>query len=172
MDLRYGIKRLLPDLMAYAQSIARDRNDAEDLVGDSVERALSARRHPDNLNALRPWMFRIIRNLFLDEVRKRKVRREFSEGLGRYLIEINNQQSDTLNDTLTRLAFGKLKQPEREILFLVDVLGMKYEEAATVLDVPSGTVMSRVSRARRTLIALIDGAHIPGLNDSRKNKSE
>jgi len=73
----------------------------------------------------------------------------------------------TLDDVLTRMAFEKLNPAEREILYLVDVTGLKYAETADVLDVPVGTIMSRVSRARRALLALIDDTNVTELKTVR-----
>jgi len=88
---------------------------------------------PTKLEELRPWMFRVIRNLSYDELRKRRVRREYSSGVGR-LSSKASQVGDHAKDILIRRAFDKLQPEVREILFLVDIMGMKYKEAAEVLD--------------------------------------
>jgi RNA polymerase sigma-70 factor (ECF subfamily) len=85
------------------------------------------------------------------------------------------QSSDPANDILVRLTFDQLAAPLREVLFLVDVMGMKYAEAAEVMNVPTGTVMSRISRARRTLIEAMRADQAPqgadeGQNNRRKDK--
>jgi RNA polymerase sigma-70 factor, ECF subfamily len=148
------IEILLPELRAYARSISVSVDDAEDLVQDGIERALRAVGRPASLEILRPWMFRVIRNLNIDEHRKRRVRMEYSQAQGRLLNETAGQ-GDIAQNVLTRIAFEKLPPATREVLFLVDVMGLKYTEAASVMDVPQGTVMSRISRARRALQAVI-----------------
>lgn len=155
-----NIEILLPEIRAYARSICRSSVEAEDLVQDAVERALRADNKPVELSNLRPWMFRVVRNLFYDELRKYRVRREYSRLQGR--ISNEGDGSDTERDVLLRLAYEKLGPEFKEILFLVDVIGLKYVEAALVLDVPKGTVMSRVSRARRALLELV------GIKDCEK----
>ena len=75
-----NIEILLPEIRAYAYSICQSSVEAEDLVQDAIERALRADNKPDKLNDLRPWMFRVVRNLFFDELRKYRVRREYSRG--------------------------------------------------------------------------------------------
>jgi RNA polymerase sigma-70 factor, ECF subfamily len=151
------LETLLPELRAYARSISASFDDAEDLVQEGIERALRATGRPDALDDLRPWMFRVMRNLNIDEHRKRRVRMEYSLAQGRLLNEVAEQR-DTAEIVLTRIAFSKLPPAMREVLFLVDIMGLKYSEAAIVMDVPHGTVMSRVSRARRSLLAVIGEA--------------
>lgn len=168
MDIRQRLTVLMPELVAYARAIARDRSDADDLVGDAIERAMKAAAPPAQLDGLRPWLFRVIRNLHIDEMRKRKVRSEYSEAEGRHSQEAGGGRNSTADRVLARIAFEKLDPPAREILFLVDVMGMKYAEAADVLDMPNGTVMSRVSRARRALLALIDDTNVTSLDEAKK----
>ena len=147
---------LRPQLLAYARSIADSHDDADELVADAIERCLRAPSPPDAKDALKFWMFRTIRNLSIDELRKRRVRREYSERLGRHSGEIAHAVAGAEETVPVRLAFEQLKPYEREILFLVDVMGMTYAEAAEVISVPVGTVMSRVSRARRALLERLD----------------
>ncbi len=151
------IESLLPELRAYSRFITAGGDDAEDLVQDAIERALRAPERPTVLASFRPWMFRVIRNLHYDELRKRRVRREYSDSLAR-LSRDAPQTEDHARDVLIRRAFDKLTPEYREVLFLVDILGMRYAEAAEVMDVPIGTVMSRVSRARRALLNLVEGS--------------
>lgn len=156
MSRGHQIERLFPELRAYARSISDRLDAAEDLVQDAVERALRHDDRPTELSDLRPWMFRIIRNLRYDELRKFRVRREY---LAREKRLSNNARelSDPERDILFRLAFERLPPEKREVLFLVDVIGLKYAEAAEVMGVASGTVMSRLSRARQALRNAVDG---------------
>lgn len=154
------IEVLLPELRAYAFSLVRGDHEAEDLVQDAVERALRSNQRPTKLCDLRPWMFRILRNLRYDELRKRRVRQEYSAGLARYSEEIG-QTGDHAHSVLVRRAYNKLPETAREILFLIDIMGLKYDEAALVLDVPRGTIMSRISRARKALMELVEGVETP-----------
>jgi len=156
MAQRTLIEILLPELRAYATAISQSRDAAEDLVQDAVERGLRSDRRPELLEELRPWMFRVIRNLHYDELRKRRVRREYSAEEKRLSDEAGGP--DTARDVLIRLAFEKLPPETREVLCLVDIMGLKYAEAAQVMGVPNGTVMSRISRARRALLDVVDGA--------------
>ncbi len=149
------IEKLLPELRAYATAICASNDNAEDLVQDAIERALRTDRRPARLEELRPWMFRVIRNLHYDELRKKRVRREYLAAEKRFSGNAGN--SDAARDVMIRLAFEKLPPEVREILCLVDIMGLKYAEAAEVMSVPTGTIMSRISRARKTLLARVDG---------------
>lgn len=153
------IEILLPELHAYARWICSAPDDPEDLVQSAIERSLRAENRPVKLNDLRPWMFRVIRNLYYDELRRRRVRKEYSTREKRLLSEIG-ETPDVSRDVLIRLAFEKLPPEKREILFLVDVIGLKYSEAAEVIGIAHGTVMSRVSRARRELREAIVGSDL------------
>ena len=161
------LESLLPELHAYARAICQREENAEDLVQDAIERAVRSENRPKTRSELRPWMFRVIRNLRYDELRKRRVRREFLASEKR-LLDVNDRQSDTARDVLVRLAYEKLQPEAREVLLLVDILGLKYAEAATVMDVPVGTIMSRTSRARKALLSVVDDAAFPTKRTVRK----
>ncbi len=167
MDGWPSITELLPDLRAYARTLADSAQDVEDLVGDAIERAIRSDSRPQSLESLRPWMFRIIRNLSFDELRKRRVRREYAQILARLEGTGRTEGLSVEDRALIRRAFEALASREREILFLVDIMGFSYAETAGVLEVPKGTVMSRVSRARRALLALVQPEHT---NDRGKQR--
>lgn len=160
------IEVLLPELRAYALSLSKNRHDSEDLVQDAVERALRSKNCPKPIKELRPWLFRIIRNLHVDEARKNQVRREYSSTQSRLSIDLTQSQ-DHAEGVAVRMTFATLPAPMREVLFLVDVMGMKYAEAAEIMDVPHGTVMSRVSRARRALIKAMEADPDQGERDTK-----
>ena len=152
MRLGRKLTALRPELLAFAASLTQDTGEAEDLAHDAVVRALQSGSAPKRIADLRPWMFRIIKNLFIDEKRKERVQREFSIAQNRLSDTEPAQTGDPVEALMVRQAYAKLAPREREILCLVDILGLTYAEAATVIDVPVGTVMSRVSRARRAMI--------------------
>lgn len=154
------IGQLRGDLVAYACSISDSLDEAEDLVSDAIERAAKAKTRPKSPDDLRPWMFRVIRNLSVDELRKRRVRREYSASVARFEGTSAWARSCIEDQIFIREAFNALGSKQREVLFLVDVMGMTYIEAAEVMDVPTGTVMSRVSRARKALLSLVDADQV------------
>ena len=155
-DLQASLSHLMPEFRAFARSVAVNPSDFDDIVQDAVERALRSDGVPTDVPSLRRWMFRVIRNLNIDTVRKIRVRREYSAAQAR-LYDDMPAMSDTARDTLVRIAFEALPPATREVLFLVDIMGLKYSEAAEVMDVPDGTVMSRLSRARKVLCERIAG---------------
>ncbi len=165
MATRSDIEILLPEFRAYATAICASASDAEDLIQDAIERALRSDNRPTRIDELRPWMFRVIRNLHYDELRKRRVRREYLAAERRLSDEAGS--SDAARDILVRLAFDKLSPDMREVLCLVDIMGLKYAEAAVVMNVANGTVMSRVSRARKALLGLVNGADTRGVAEKR-----
>lgn len=101
------IEILLPQLKAYALSLCDVSEDAEDLVQDAIERALRADGRPKKPDALRPWMFRVMRNLHFDELRKMRVRREYLAAQKQLSQDLINK--DVMRDMLVRLAFDALK---------------------------------------------------------------
>ncbi|UVF18768.1 sigma-70 family RNA polymerase sigma factor [Microvirga terrae] len=145
------LEPLIPGLRRYAWALLRDGEAADDLVQDTLERAISRwsqRRDGD----LRAWLFTIQRNLFINSLRQRKVR-----GIPVGEEALNDVQSPDMNpeshaglrDVLKGLE--ALPEEQRSILLLVGVEDLSYEQAAQVLGIPLGTVMSRLSRARTRL---------------------
>lgn len=155
MGARDQIARLYPELRAYATTLARDRTEAEDLASDAIVRALSRDGVPQDGERLRPWLLRTIRNLHIDRWRAARVRREYREAAGRSSSE--DRAIAVEDDVLGRIALARLPTYHREVLILVDVLGHSYAEAAELVGVPRGTVMSRLARARSAMVAQIRG---------------
>ncbi|WP_404290047.1 sigma-70 family RNA polymerase sigma factor [Microvirga sp. RSM25] len=141
----------IPGLRRYAWALLRDCEAADDLVQDTLERAISRwnqRRDGD----LRAWLFAIQRNLFINGLRRRKARgtRVGEEALNDVPAPGMSPESHAgLRDVLKGL--DALPEEQRSILLLVGVEDLSYEQAAQVLDIPLGTVMSRLSRARARL---------------------
>jgi len=102
-------------------------------------------------------MFKILRNLWIDEIRASKRRREIETGMQEAASAMPlSMESVIVSAFAVRQALAVISHDHREILALVDVSGLTYEEASSVLDIPKGTVMSRVSRARQALIAVLE----------------
>lgn len=143
---------ILPRLRRFAISLTGDRADGDDLLQKVVERLLS-RDTPDGANLLK-WSFRVCRNVWIDEVRSRKVRSHVAvEDVSHQLRGEDGEASVMARLTLrdVKEAMEALPDDQRLALLLVAVEGFSYAEAAETLDIPIGTVLSRVSRARRTL---------------------
>lgn len=161
--------RLRPQLFAYARAICGTADEAEDLVQDAIERALNAKAPPTAVADLRPWMFRVIRNLHLDAIRRARVRTEYAAQHIRLLSDEPHEPGDPLQDLLVRQAFEAVSSQHREVVFLVDIMGMRYAEAAGVLGVPEGTVMSRLSRARRAILERLEASNVAPMPRRKRN---
>jgi RNA polymerase sigma-70 factor, ECF subfamily len=150
-------------LFGYAFALSRDTTDAEDLYQDAIVRAMCARSVPRDSVAFRVWMFRLIRNLWIDRLRRESRRGALIDTA----IEVEAQPApggeDSLLDVLlVRRAFRCLSKDHRDVLALVDVAGFSYAETAHLLELPRGTVMSRISRARSALAAQLQaGPAVP-----------
>ena len=167
MRLDQKLTALRPELLAFAASLTQNAGEAEDLAHDAVVRVLQSGSAPKSASDLRPWMFRIVKNLFIDRKRKERVRREFSIAQNRLSNIEPTHTGDPVEALMVRQAYAKLSSRVREILCLVDILGLTYAEAAAVIDVPVGTVMSRVSRARRAMIERMGETNVRPLRKRR-----
>lgn len=161
-SLENDIAALLPRLRRFARSITFHREDADDVVQIAVERALTRSAQWEPGTRLDSWMFRIVKNAWIDEVRARARRdqlfapEEEGEHVGDDRAEAQ-QQRMAIEQALRRLS-----EEHRMVIGLVLVDGMPYKEAAEVLDIPMGTLTSRLARAREALQAL--------LSDRTRNK--
>src|ERR671929_1095200 len=154
-EIRDALLAAVPSLRAFAVSLTGSFDRADDLVQDTLLRALS---HIDrfergtNLNA---WLFTILRNLFHSEYRKR--RREVEDPDGSYAgrLKVQPEQGSRLDFEDFRAALGQLPPDQREALLLVGASGFSYEEAANICGCAVGTIKSRVNRARSRLAQLL-----------------
>jgi len=171
MSERKRIEGYLRRLYGYAFSLAGCPHQAEDLVQDCALRALKARKTPRDEPAYRAWLFRILRNAFLDQVRHAKTVAAAAEDEN-FSPETEYWRGDErLITVLTvRTEMAKLPRAQREILALIDIAGLSYAEAAGVLGVPLGTVMSRTSRARRRLLDTIGASNVHEFSLERKRR--
>src|ERR1700680_1228171 len=158
--LRDDILASVPSLRAFAISLSGNGDRADDLVQETLLRALA------NIDSVQPgstlpaWLFTILRNLFRSDYRKR--RREVEDADGSYAKTLKTQpaQNAHLEFEEFRAALDKLPQDQREALILVGASGFSYEDAAAICGCAVGTIKSRVNRARSKLSALlyVDGA--------------
>jgi len=157
-DMLRQVEPLIPALRRYARALVRNRANADDLVQDCLERAVT-RWHQRRDGNVRAWLFAILHNVAVDQFRKSAARGrhvaidETSEG---DLGEAATQERRLMyQDVLNKLA--RLPGEQRAVLLLVAVEDLSYADAAKVLNVPVGTVMSRLSRARERLQQEIEG---------------
>ena len=134
-------------------------DDADDLVQTTLERVLT-RPMPDDVELVK-WMFRVCRNIWIDDLRSRKVRREAVADLTADVEHDASTEERVVAQATLRTAqqgIDALPVEQREVLAMVAIGGMAYREAAEALSIPIGTVMSRLARARAALAAHMEAA--------------
>jgi RNA polymerase sigma-70 factor (ECF subfamily) len=149
---------LLPRLRRFAHALARDASDADDLTQATVERALRSRAQWQPGTSLHSWCCRIMRNLWIDTARSRGRRavHEAPEEAGENVGSDPREAMDASVD-LKRImaAMDRLPDEQREVVALILVEGFGYREAAEMLELPIGTVSSRLVRGRTALLAML-----------------
>lgn len=156
MSIAEDIEAALPALHRYARSLVAHRDDADDLVQDCLERAF---RHPPAATpagGLRPWLFTILHNLGVSRWRSVR-RRGVTVAATEADLRVAPAQDWGLATRDLVRGFEDLSPEHRQVLLLVAVEGLEYRDAAAVLGVAVGTVMSRLSRARDALRAHMNG---------------
>lgn len=147
------VEACIPALRRYARALAHHRDVADDLVQDCLERAVRKRSLFRPVGPVRPWLFRILLNLYRNE--QRRVRRQGvhlsidAEESGPFGVPDGQQARLELAGVAQ--ALQRLPAEQREALMLVALEGMSYEEVSQILEIPMGTVMSRIARARQAL---------------------
>ncbi|HXF65902.1 MAG TPA: RNA polymerase sigma factor [Burkholderiales bacterium] len=151
------IAQLIPRLRRYARALTGERDAADDLVQDTLERALSRfhlwRRGSD----LRAWLFTIMHNVYVNQLRssRRHPLEPLADGLAE--DELRAREPDWLELRDLEGALARLAPEQRAVVLLVGLEQFTYEEAARVLGIPIGTVMSRLARGRERLRAILAG---------------
>ena len=150
----------IPRLRRYARALVRDVHAADDLVQDCLERAWSRQHLYDASQAIRPWLFAILHNVYANTARKYH-RAPPLVPLNQIDDSIDSQQEPTLSLLDLERALDLLAQEHREVLLLVGLEQLSYKETAEVLHIPLGTVMSRLTRAREKLRDLMTNQPAP-----------
>lgn len=149
----------IPRLRRYAAALLRDRTRADDLVQDTLERGLKKFSLFRGGSDLRAWLFSIMHNIHVNDIRaaghSRTTPLDDDNPLHEAAASDNTPAMLDLSNALERL-----DPAQRDVILLVGLEQLSYEEAATVLDIPIGTVMSRLSRGRERLNALISGESV------------
>jgi RNA polymerase sigma-70 factor (ECF subfamily) len=155
-DTYREIEAEIPRLRRYARALTRDVAAADDLVQDCLTRALGKLHLWQRGTDLRAWLFTILHNQYVNHVR-RAVREGIAVGLSdnEPLLTRASQQGQRLELRDLERAIAKLPEEQRSAILLVGLEGMRYEEVAAVLDVPVGTIRSRLSRGREALRRLM-----------------
>ncbi|GJH09795.1 RNA polymerase sigma factor [Caballeronia novacaledonica] len=161
MEIRDDLTEHLPRLRRYARALLNNRELADDLVQDTIERALSRAQGFEAGTDLRAWLFTIMHNVFVNQVSKASARAIHvsvdDEDLSEREFAIPGGQIRSLEVRDLDYALQRLPAEQREVILLVGLEEMSYAEVAIALDIPIGTVMSRLSRGRERLRALMAG---------------
>lgn len=158
------IEQCVPGLRRYARALTRNADRADDLVQDCIERALRKRGLFQPTGPLQAWLYRILLNLYRNSLRQTK-RRGDHVSIDAMVIEPSIPAPQPGRIALAEMsrAIDELPDEQREALLLVVLEGMSYEAAAGILEIPAGTLMSRLSRARTALRHLTGNAEEPRL---------
>ena len=152
---------LLPRLRRFARSLTRDLPDADDLCQLAVERALKSRDQWQPGTRLDAWMYRIMRNSWIDEARARTRRAQtFAPEEDGMDVGDDGHEAIERNVAISEVdrAMARLPDEQREVIALVLVEGLAYKEAAEILDIPMGTLTSRLVRGRQALVQMLEAA--------------
>lgn len=151
------IAQQIPRLRRYARALTGDRSAADDLVQDTLERALSRfhlwRRGSD----LRAWLFTIMHNIFVNQARSRARHQHEALEEDPHAEALRGRDPEWLELRDLASALAHVPEEQRAVLLLVGLEQFTYDEAARILDIPIGTVMSRLSRGRERLRVLLGG---------------
>jgi RNA polymerase sigma-70 factor (ECF subfamily) len=154
-SFRTDLVALIPKLRRFARSLCGDVHEADNLVQGACEKAL---RNADQFRPgtrLDSWMYRIVQTQWLDERRRHRTRGTAIDPEDAHLSDegkASNLPEDRIMLAQVHRAMGELPEPQRAVLSLIAIEGLSYKEAAEVLEVPLGTVMSRLARAREALL--------------------
>ena len=152
---------LLPRLRRFAHGLARSPSEADDLVQATAERALRSESQWQPGTRLDSWLYRIMRNLWIDTVRARG-RRQRHEAPPEEAESIGEDPRPSIEASIelqrAMAAMQQLPDEQREVVALILIEGFGYREAAEILELPIGTVSSRLVRGRTALLAMLGGS--------------
>jgi RNA polymerase sigma-70 factor (ECF subfamily) len=161
MDVRDELMDHVPRLRRYARALINNRDHADDLVQDTLERALGRSELFQTGTDLRAWLFTIMHNVFANQVRKASARAVHvsvdDESVAESEFGVPAEQGRSLEMRDLDYALQRLPTEQREVVLLVGLEEMSYADVALALEIPIGTVMSRLSRGRERLRALMAG---------------
>jgi RNA polymerase sigma factor (sigma-70 family) len=162
-DIAHLIEPVIPALRRYARTFVRGAADADDLVQDTLERAISRWHQRRSDSETRTWLFTILHNLAVNHLRRaaRRGREVPLDDAGESDVAVPSTQEDALRRDEILGAVGQLPDDQRSVLLLVSIEDVTYAEAACILDIPIGTVMSRLARARERLQKLLEAQRKP-----------
>ena len=156
----HELTELLPRLRRFAHALSRNGADADDLTQATVERAIRSREQWEPGTKLDSWLYRIMRNLWIDTVRERS-RKEKHEAPEEEALTVGQDPREAIETSLelrrAMAAMEQLPDEQREVVALILIEGFGYREVSELLDLPIGTVSSRLVRGRTALLAMLGG---------------
>lgn len=149
----------LPPLRRYCYALTGNAANADDLLQSSAEKALSRWHQYEDGTHFDRWLYRLCRNHWIDTMRREKPTEEWQEdaGLDPQSLSLEQEVEQKVSLELVQVQMENLSGALRIVLYLVAVEGRSYQETADILDIPTGTVMSRLSRARQQLSGAFGG---------------
>jgi RNA polymerase sigma-70 factor, ECF subfamily len=163
MSLLQKLEETIPALRRYAWALLRNESDADDLVQDCLLRAIDRIDTFRTNGELRPWLFTIMHNLYVSRWRRKRRQGEIVTDDAEADLAVSPPQPASMEVRDVLRGLDALPDDQRQVLLLIAVEGFQYDEVARMLDVPTGTVMSRLSRARDRLRDFIEGRERPAL---------
>ncbi len=161
----------IPSLRVFAISLAHSRQNADDLVQDTLLKAWSHSNSFAPGTNMRAWLFTILRNTYYSLYRKRGREVQDTDGMYSDRVAVAATQDGIIDLADFRIALAKLPEDQREVLIMVGATGLSYDEAAEICKVPIGTVKSRVNRARAKLAELLSIKDFSDIGPDRNSVS-
>ena len=158
MDFDSGLTQCLPRLRRFAHSLSRNSADADDLTQMTIERALTARRQWQPGTRLDSWLYRIMRNLWIDTARSRSRKASLEappEAAANIGVDPRPGMEASVDLARIMAAMERLPDEQREVVALILIEGFGYRETAEMLGLPIGTVSSRLVRGRTALLEMV-----------------
>ncbi|MAU61487.1 MAG: RNA polymerase subunit sigma-70 [Parvibaculum sp.] len=165
-DFKKELEALIPHLRAFARNLCGRADMADDLAQDALLKAWAARKRYKAGTNMRAWVFVILRNQFLSQMRRSRFKGEWDENVAERTLSTPAHQDHQMQLTDLQRALMRLPPAQREALILVGAGGFSYEEAASICDCAVGTVKSRVARARVALDEMIDNGLLPARSEN------
>ncbi|HET8729449.1 MAG TPA: sigma-70 family RNA polymerase sigma factor [Alphaproteobacteria bacterium] len=155
-SFRDDLVTMIPHLRAFARSLTGSADQADDLVQETIMRALRAQDQYQPQTNLKAWLFTILRNQHITTMRRARFNTSSLDDCSEMVVSIPPSQYDKMQMRDVQAALMRLTAEHREVVMLIGAAGVSYEEAAQICGCPIGTVKSRLSRARRELMEMLD----------------
>lgn len=154
------LEQCIPALRRYAYSLLHQQDEADDLVQDCLERALKKQSLWQQGSSLRAWLFTMQHNIFINKLRSKGRQPEMTAETESLSHQLEPDQTDVLIHDIN-FCMQQLPEDQQQVLLLVTVEGFTYKQVGKIMNIPLGTVMSRLSRARKTLQKIMNGETKP-----------